>query len=502
MGEFDQIFYVRKIANSITGEEFGVLVAAISFKDVQEELSAIQPFENENTFIIDGEGKIISSSNKDITEASEVVKSVVLSGESEGSKLESGSLIAYTTTNNGWKIVSQIPEKALVKDIRQVTNLVWIIVFIVSILAIGVGMIVARGFTTSILNMVKGMKRAETGDFTVEVDVKGKDEIGLLCASFNNMIKNIRGLLEETKQAIDYTLEEGKVLEGSTKQSAEAFEQLASSIVGISEGSSQQAEDAQKGSSVMEELASSIQEIMEDTQGIYTKNQDAKAVIGKAADSIEILNNSMSSVIGVTGDIVNSITELSSLTKSIEQIMKFVDDISEETNLLALNATIEAARAGEVGKGFGVVAQQVKNLSEQSKASTKNVRLTLNEIETKTKEAVGLVKKSNEIFEKQNEAVKNAYEGFNHVISRLLDMDNELGEVNDKVSNIEILKNEMLGRIEAITSVTEENASVTEEVNALSEEQKATIEQLAALADKLTTTMDKLNLTVDRFVVK
>jgi methyl-accepting chemotaxis protein len=89
---------------------------------------------------------------------------------------------------------------------------------------------------------------------------------------------------------------------------------------------------------------------------------------------MESLNQDMKSAIDITNTVSSSITQLSDLTKSIDQIMSFVDDISEKTNLLSLNAAIEAARAGEAGKGFAVVASEIRKLAEQSKASTVNVK--------------------------------------------------------------------------------------------------------------------------------
>jgi len=282
----------------------------------------------------------------------------------------------------------------------------------------------------------------------------------------------------------------------------ETFEQLAVSIGDIAQGTMHQAEDAQLGSYAMANLSNSIQDVMLKTKTLFQNNQGAQEMIGSATDNIELLNTTMASSIKVSTEIKESITELSTLTRSIEDIMKLVDGISEQTNLLALNASIEAARAGEVGKGFAVVAQEVRNLAEQSKSSTVNVRKTLNIIQKKTKDTVLLVNKSNDIFSEQEHSVKKTYDIFFDMINTLKTMGVELGQVNQKVQDMQSLKEETSDKITNIATVTQESAASTEEASAVSEEQKAVIEKLYDLSNNLTTTMETLNHSIQAFKVE
>lgn len=495
------VYFIRKVKNTMIGEEFGTLVCLVKLDSVIEGLKEIKLLQGADVYIVDNNGKVIY--NKDAAEemASESILSIVNKEES-GSDMESGKLIAYATASNGWKVVAEIPEKSLTLQLDKANILVWILILIAAIIAVVVGAGVSMSISRPIIKIMKLMKRAEGGDLTVQADEKRQDEIGMLCVSFNNMIDNIRKLLEETQNVIAITLDDGKILKLSTEQSVEAFEQLALSIEDITQGSSNQAEDAGQSTQAMTILSDSIQKVMSTTKNIFENNQGAKEIIQEATDSIARLNTTMDSSIQVSHKIKSSIMELSFLNKSIADVMKLVDNISEQTNLLALNASIEAARAGEVGKGFAVVANEVKNLSEQSKKSTENVRKTLKTIEAKTKDAVNLVKEANDIFEDQEEAVKKTYSAFNNIIERLKGVDTELGKVNGQVTDMETLKDEMANKINRIRLVTEDNASATQEVNALSEQQKAVIEQLYTLANKLTGTMDTLNTSMQSFKVQ
>lgn len=491
------IFYIKPIKNSITGKEFGRFIAAVKLDALQSEINNIELFEGGKIYVVDAKGNVLCSNVEGDTAPK--VKNFIEKGEEVASSIIGNEMIAYATSESKWQIVVQLSEKSLTKSLDSLYGLIWLLVIIVGIVAVIVGYLISRGVTLSISDLVKAMKSTEHGDLTVRVKVRGKDEMASLCSSFNNMITNIKELIEQTHGVIDLSLENGNVLNESTGQSVETFTQLASSICEIAEGSSKQAEDAQHSSEVMGELSESIQKVRKNTQNLFESTKGARTMIEDASSSIELLNSTMTSSVEVANQIKESIEKLSTMTRNIEQIMSLVDGISEQTNLLALNASIEAARAGEVGKGFAVVANEVRNLSEQSKKSTGNVRITLNNIEKQSKSTELLVNRANDIFNKQGQAVEKAYLAFNQIIKRLVDMDSELEHINEQVIDMQKIKDNMNEKIECITTITEENASATEEVNALSEEQRVVMETLSQMSVQLVETMNELEKNIKHF---
>ncbi len=478
---------------------FGYLIVSVNLDALQSEIDNIELFEDGKIFIVDAEHNILCSNiEKDIEPK---VKNFIEEGEEVASNIIDKEMIAYATSENNWKIVVQLSEESLTKSLGSLNRLIWLLVLIVGVIAVIVGYFISRGMTLSIVDLVKAMKFAENGDLTVGVKIRGKDEMASLCKSFNNMMVNIKKLIEQTHDVIGSSINGGNVLNESTRLSLETFAQLASSIGEIAEGSYKQAEDAHNSSEVMGELSESIQKVQKNTQNLFNSTKGARTMISDASSSIEFLNSTMTSSVEVSNQIKESTQKLGAMTKNIEQIMSLVDGISEQTNLLALNASIEAARAGDVGKGFAVVANEVRNLSEESKKSTTHVRMTLSNIEKQSKSTELLVKKANDIFYKQGEAVEKAYFAFNQIIKRLVDMDNELSHINEQVSDMQEIKNNMNQKIECITTITEENASATEEVNALSAEQRVVMETLSKMAVQLVTTMNELEKSVEYFRV-
>lgn len=501
IGGKEGVYYIRNIQNTITGEQFGKIVVQVNMATLNERLKDVALFKGANISIVDEEGKVVLSSDNNLSILQDKIKDYIKSvnGAENGSEMVDDCLIAYAVGQNGWKVVSEIPKSALTSDLKQVTKLIWGLIAMIIVAAICVGGVAASSITKSIVELMELMKRAEQGDLTVAVNVKRHDELGMLGDSFNHMICNIRELILETKQVVAETLEVGEGLRQSSDHSVETFGQLVFSIDGITNGSNAQAENMQNTTIAMEHLSRSIQEVIQNTEEIYNNTQGARNIINEAADSIELLNHTMDDSTSVMKNIREGIEILNQKTKNIEQIMALVDGISEETNLLALNASIEAARAGDLGKGFAVVAKEVKKLAEESQKSTGHVRETLNDIEGKTSSCVALAEKAKTIFANQAQAVEKTYIAFNTIIEILKKIDMQLGAVNEKTAHMANLKNEMSQRMENIATATEENASATEEVNALGLEQKVMMNKLKCLADQLSESVTTLEQTTQNF---
>ena len=498
--EGKEIYAIRKLTNLRRGKSSGILIAKVDVEVLQEKVNDIKLFDNSKVSIVDMNGEIVCS-NSDIP-MSDAVKSNINFEEAEKHITVDNSLVTYAKSNNGWQIIAEIPESALTTSISQVVNVVWLVIAIAALVAVFAGVFISQGIITSVKHLKDLMKKAENGDLTVTADIKGNNEFTELGHSFNHMIENIKGLLQEAKNTINHTLEAGDILKKSTSNSTETFSQLALSIENISEGSNSQAEDTQNSAIVMEKLSESIGQVIEDTSILVKHNQGTRQIIEEANKNMQLLDGTMASTHTISNEISLSIKELSALTRAIGEVMSLLDGISEQTNLLALNASIEAARAGDIGKGFAVVANEVRNLATQSKESSSHVKENLRGIEKKVLHTADLVIKSNEVFSKQEVAVSKTNDSLKQMINGLREMSEELENVNNRVSQMNIYKDEMGTRIESITTVTEENAAAVEEVNALSEEQKAVMEQLAHLASELMASIETLDVSVETFVIK
>lgn len=481
----------------------GSCVACIEIN--QESISSIlkdvELLENSTIILIDNDKNIIFSNQYSNTSIGQEIWNQIISKEEPTTMTVDNALVTYSNLANKWKLVVQIPESSLTRQLDQVTVYIFIIIILTSFSAIIVGLTIAKKFSDPIVDLMKAMKKAEEGDLTVYINPKGNNEVSHLCISFNYMISNIRSLLEKTKEVIDSSLKDSKLLSESTQCSVETFDQLALSVNSIADGTKSQAENAQKGANAMETLSNRIQLIMQKSNTVYENSQGIKGLIQEATQCIELLKEAVNSTAQVNTNIENSILELNELNANIGEMINLINAISNQTNLLALNASIEAARAGEAGKGFAVVASEVRHLAEQSKHSNEKIQMTLNEIKQKTLDANKLIKQSNYIFRNQDQVVQKASSIFLDIIETLKMMDTELGDINHEIQDIKQLKDETLLEITSIVSITQESAVSTEEVSQLSEKQTGIINELADLSDRLTATMKNLESSIQAFTL-
>ena len=494
-----EIFAYKEVINMKTAKRVGLLVVKADSDILKDKVDNINLFTGSNVSILNTDGQVIcSNDDKPINE--QVVANIDLQAE-EGAKEVKGALVASARINNGWVIAAEIPQKMLTDRIDKVVNLIWLIVIVIGLIAIAIGSNISKGIVTSVMQLKKLMKRAEQGDLTVTASIKGNDEIAELGSSFNHMMENIQQLLKQAKNTIEHSVETADILKRSSTSSIEGISQLTCSIGNIAEGSNSQTEDISKSVFVMEQLASSIQVVIENTDILLQHTQGTREVIEEASSNMTFLNTTVTSTHKVSGEISQSIMELSVLTKTIGEIMTLLDDISERTNLLALNASIEAARAGDVGRGFAVVADEVRSLATQSKDSSNHVKAALRGIESKVAQTSNLVIKSNQLLEEQSIAVNKTYQSLDLMINDLKEMSDGLEQVNSRIELMTQYKDEMSRKIENIADVNEENAAAVQEVNALSEEQNSIVEQFANLANELLLTISGLEQSVATFVV-
>ncbi len=498
-GYEDRIFIIRNLNNMQTAKAIGKFVMEVNIEPLVEQVQKIQLFDGAEVFLLDTNGKVLTS-----TEGATInsdIERVISMQEESGEEEVNGKLISYARSSNNWTIVASIPVATLTRDINEANHMVWVIIIISVLIATVAGFLISRGIVQAILQIRASMKQAETGDLSAVVKISSNDELGELGISFNNMLFNIRGLIEETQNTINKIFDASNMLKRNANQSIQSFNQLSSSIENISEGATAQATDTQDGAIMMENLADSIKVVMNGTQDVSSQSERTKKKIEAASNNIKQLTEVMNSTTAISVEIRESVIALNDLTKTISTVMKLLDGISEQTNLLALNASIEAARAGEVGKGFAVVANEVRNLSEQSKASTNNVKDTLKQIEERASQAVELVNESRNYFGEQEKVAVETQDSLREMIQEIEVINKGIDEVSSRSQSMNELKNNVSEKMESITTVTEETAASTEELNALGEQQKAVMEELNHLADELNEQLEGLKVVINKFTL-
>ncbi len=342
---------------------------------------------------------------------------------------------------------------------RTVTIIILVVALIVSV---GLGYLISQIITRPLKRIVAVVEKVSQGDLTEKIDIHRKDEIGRLSQAANLMIDNLHKLIQNAL--------------GSAQNVAAAAQQISSSTEEIASGSTDQASAAQTMNELFKELSDAINSVAinaEEASTVSNQTVDVANAGGK------IVKESIDGMITVN----DQMTRLEQDSKQIGDIIEVIDEISEQTNLLALNAAIEAARAGEQGRGFAVVADEVRKLAERSSEATKQITGIIKGMQDNT----GLsVKSVSEAVEKTTEI----NEAFQNIVGMISDSSTKVNEIAAACEEQAAQTKDVLRSIETISAASEEAA-------AASEETASTSQSLAKLAEELNEAVSVFKVTKD-----
>ncbi|MFW2487003.1 methyl-accepting chemotaxis protein [Clostridium chromiireducens] len=496
-----EIFLIREYRDTIRKSDNGILIMSIkvnAFKDLFEKMKL-----NENNYVqIVDENKNIIFNTDDKDANSSILSNIiedVYKKDSYGNFIEDNNLITFSSCNNGWKIISEVPMNSLINDIRLSGFFTLIIGVICGIIAIVIGLYIERGIIKPLNSIMKLMKKAEDGDLTVILDYKKLDEIGNLSSSFNIMIQKIKGLIGEVSLVSNKVLKNVEEVAEISMESAEATKQISMAIGEIATGSTEQAKSSSEAIDQIRILAQKIDTVMENTRRVKDISNETKEIGNSSIVVVRELNERTRQSVSMVQEINEDIYDLNNNSKEIGKIIEVIKSISEQTSLLSLNASIEAARVGEAGKGFAVVANEIKKLSDRSKEATMMIANIINNIQNKTKNTVNLVKQANMIFNEQERSVRKTDYAFRNIVESTEKISLQVENVTLVMNDIYSFKEKTIETVENISVLAEESSAATQEVLASVEEENLSVQELASLSSELHEAVQNLNKSINMF---
>ena len=278
--------------------------------------------------------------------------------------------------------------EARIEDAVGRRNRVLFVVYGVFAISLALFYWIVRSITRPMAAAAAVAQRIAGGDLAARAEVVSRDEVGDLLTAVNTMTETLRGMIEDARQG-------KRQIESLLEAMSDSANQLASSSTEILATTTQQASSAQEQAAAVTETAATADELAQIADQVAERAKGLGEVAQRTAEVGETGRQSVGVSITAMGELrqqvestAESILSLAERAQAIGEIIATVNDIAEQTNLLALNAAIEASRAGEHGKGFAVVAAEVKELANQSKQATQQVRQILGEIQKATNAAV------------------------------------------------------------------------------------------------------------------
>ncbi|WP_061576135.1 methyl-accepting chemotaxis protein, partial [Bacillus licheniformis] len=390
------------------------------------------------------------------------------------------------------------------RDSKEAGSIITLLIIVIAaslVLSISIGLLMTRLITKPIKDIQALFAETEQGDFTVKGTYQSKDELGLLTASFNKMVAGVRSIIETVGETSHQVASSSQELSASADESTKASEYISTTIQELAVGSDQQVESVENSRTVikgMTEFAGRISSSAE--KAAATADQTAKMSLEgtKAIDKVSAQMQSINETVVSLSEAFKHLTERSN---EIGNITEVITSIAEQTNLLALNAAIEAARAGEQGKGFAVVADEVRKLAEQSAQSAEQITRLITIIQNDTKQTMNSVISATGEVKEGLVVVHEAGGAFQKIENSITEVVTQINDVTNLVKNLTAGTSEIETAISGVKEVAETAAGSTQTVSAATQEQLASMEEIAAASQILAQNAEELQHLIQKFKI-
>lgn len=401
-----------------------------------------------------------------------------------------------------WVMVVSAPEAEATKDTDALAQTMLIISLISLLIAAAAIVFIAKQFTKPIAVIRDECMLLAEGDLRErEAKVTSEDEIGQLAQGFRQMRTNLRELVAKVHSQSEQLAASSEQLTASADQSAEAANQVAASITEVATGAAEQLSAANESVAVVEQISASIQQAAATTQEVAVQSAQAAAKATDGSQSVTKAISQMTQIEQTVNTSAQVVAELGERSKEIGQIVDTISGIAGQTNLLALNAAIEAARAGEQGRGFAVVADEVRKLAEQSQEAAKQIAELIGSIQGDTDKAVMAMNDGTREVKVGAEVVNAAGQAFQEIVVLVNQVSDQIKENSAAIEQMAIGSQHIVTAVNRIEELSKTAAGEAQTVSAATEEQSASMEEIASSSQSLANLAMELREAVGKFQV-
>ncbi|MGX8794817.1 methyl-accepting chemotaxis protein [Fusibacter sp. JL298sf-3] len=505
----------------VDGKNIGVVGADISLESLQTITAQIQLYDSGYGALISNSGQVVA--HRDGTRVGQPIENYV-NHEGLIAEIQAGETLTYRQedldgemnvythtpiqigrTTTPWSFVTVVKEKEVMKDVNFIRN--------VAILVSLAGMAVLAGIIVYIVNSVtkpisavsEMIERFAGYDFKaventqIEKSLKRNDEIGIMVRAVGKMRENIIILASEIEDNARQVAASSEEMMATTQQVLRSSTEVNKTIEEIANGATDQAKDTENGVQSLDKLSDLIENEYTLIEVLNTLTEKVETLKVEGFNILDQLTEDTVASSESTDEIKAIIINTKAHVVTIEKASDMISAIASQTNLLALNAAIEAARAGEFGKGFAVVADEIRKLAEESNRFAEEISKVIAQLTGETDLAVSSMGEVSEIVHHQARSVSDTNDKFKGISDAIVNMKSGLDDINSAGTVMRDKKNALMGIMENMAAVSEENAASTEEASAVLTSQVNSFDEIAEASDALAVLAEKMHQNVSKF---
>lgn len=398
------------------------------------------------------------------------------------SKLSAGDLM----------VTALIPSERLLEQSAGIKQVTIIFVVICVILALVLGIFISRQMSGTIHYILRQLRKVSKGDLTINLTAKRKDEFKLLCDGVNDTVAHVKSLIEDVNEVSQEVGEAAIRVAQTSGTFLETSQNIQNAVIEIENGVNKLDSNSGDCMNQMDSLSGKINNVSSNADEIEKLTSVTGETINAGISSVQSLTESAESTAEITRNVIVAIEELEEKSKSIGHIVSAINEIAEQTNLLSLNASIEAARAGEAGRGFSVVAEEIRKLADQCLSSASQISSIVNDIIGKTGQAVAIARQAEGVVSSQSGAVEETTASFRQIDELVEQLIGALDTIINNVQDMNGARNETLTAIESITAASSVTAECSSSVHSAAGTQIDAIKDLDAASQSLTAKAESL----------